>query len=170
MSFRLFSSVPRLINPTYSFLRAPIVRTAGFHASRACAFKITKPVNDGATFVKGSVNEAVVLPQRDKVAGSYHWDFDRLLSAALVPLTVASVINGAHPITDLCLGVILPIHCHIGFDAVITDYLPSRRTPIWNKVTTWGLRGATLIVLYGCYEFNTNDVGLTEVVKRMWHA
>ncbi|RIA84654.1 CybS-domain-containing protein [Glomus cerebriforme] len=167
MSFRLYNAVPRLINP---IRRTPTIRILSFHTSRACAFKATKTINDGATFIKGSVNEAVKLPPRDKVAGSYHWDFERLLSVALVPLTVASVVNGAHPITDLCLGVILPIHCHIGFDAIITDYLPFRRNPIVNKVATWGLRGATLIVLYGCYEFNTNDVGLTEVVKRVWNA
>ncbi|RIB20112.1 CybS-domain-containing protein [Gigaspora rosea] len=121
-------------------------------------------------YIKGSVNEAVALPPRDKVAGSYHWDFERLLSLTLIPLTIASVLKGAHPITDLGLGVILPFHCHIGFDAMITDYFPHRRNPVLNTVFAWGLRGATLIALYGCYEFNTNDVGLTELVKKVWHA
>ncbi|CAJ0863471.1 16547_t:CDS:2 [Entrophospora sp. SA101] len=94
----------------------------------------------------------------------------KLLSISLVPLTITSVINGAHPITDLCLGIILPIHCHIGFDAIITDYFPVRRSPKLNKLFTWGLRGATLLVLIGCYKINTVDVGMTEIVKRVWHA
>lgn len=29
---------------------------------------------------------------------------------------------------------------------------------------------ATLTVGIGFYEFETNDVGLTEAVKRIWHA
>ncbi|CAG8511203.1 12230_t:CDS:2, partial [Acaulospora morrowiae] len=160
MSPGLVKTVPRLV-----CLR-PFVRTANFHVGRISAFHTTKHLGDGASFIKGSVNEATKFPPKDKVSGSYHWDFERLLSVSLIPLTVASVMNGAHPITDLCLGVILPIHCHVGFDAVITDYLPSRRTPVLNKISTWGLRATTLIVLYGCYEFNTNDVGLTELVKR----
>ncbi|CAG8648075.1 13003_t:CDS:2, partial [Dentiscutata heterogama] len=133
-------------------------------------FRIASPNNNGAEYIKGTVNEAVVLPPKDKVAGSYHWDFERLLSISLIPLTIASVIKGAHPITDLCFGVILPFHCHIGFDAIITDYFPPHRSPGSNKVLTWSLRGATLIVLYGCYEFNTNDVGMTELVKKVWNA
>lgn len=34
----------------------------------------------------------------------------------------------------------------------------------------WGLRLATVLVGIGFYEFETNDVGLTEGVKRIWKA
>ncbi len=34
----------------------------------------------------------------------------------------------------------------------------------------WGLRAATLMVGVGLYEFETNDVGLTEAIKRVWTA
>lgn len=34
----------------------------------------------------------------------------------------------------------------------------------------WALNLATLIVGIGFYEFETNDVGVTEAVKRLWHA
>jgi succinate dehydrogenase (ubiquinone) membrane anchor subunit len=37
-------------------------------------------------------------------------------------------------------------------------------------VVKWLLRFATLGTLYGVYEFNTNDIGLTELVKRLWTA
>ncbi|CAJ0863243.1 14306_t:CDS:2 [Entrophospora sp. SA101] len=79
----------------------------------------------------------------------------QLYQQKMVPLTITSVINGAHPITDLCLGIILQIHCHIGFDTIITDYLPAYISPKLNKFFTWGLRGATLLVLIGCYRINT---------------
>ncbi|CAG8766853.1 28088_t:CDS:2, partial [Racocetra persica] len=165
MYFKLMT-ISQLIRPAHSFRLTPVVKVASFHIGRASAFRATKTIENGAEYIKGTVNEAVVLPPKDKVAGSYHWDFERFLSFLLIPLTVTSVVKMGHPITDLCLGVILPFHCHLGFDAMITDYYPSHRSPVLNKVLTWSLRGATLIALYGCYEFNTNDVGMTELVKK----
>ncbi|KAF9355968.1 membrane anchor subunit of succinate dehydrogenase, Sdh4 [Mortierella sp. NVP85] len=107
----------------------------------------------------------------NQLHGSYHWDFERLLSVALIPLFAASAFQGAHPITDGLLGVVVPIHAHIGFDAMITDYLhPGKAGVLGNKLCVWGLRGATVLVLVGCYQFNTADVGLTELIKRAWTA
>lgn len=34
----------------------------------------------------------------------------------------------------------------------------------------WLLRGFTLTTAVGLYELETNDVGLTETVKRIWKA
>jgi hypothetical protein len=34
----------------------------------------------------------------------------------------------------------------------------------------WTLNLATLVVAIGFYEFETNDVGVVEAVKRIWHA
>ena len=34
----------------------------------------------------------------------------------------------------------------------------------------WLLNFATLVVGIGFYEFETNDVGITEAVKRVWRA
>lgn len=107
----------------------------------------------------------------NQLHGSYHWDFERLLSVAMIPLFAASAFQGAHPITDGLLGVVVPIHAHIGFDAMITDYLhPGKAGVLGNKLCVWGLRGATVLVLVGCYQFNTADVGLTELIKRAWTA
>ncbi|CAG8504318.1 3541_t:CDS:2 [Ambispora gerdemannii] len=172
MNFRFLNTTQRLVRPTINTFRValPAFQTAGFHAGRILSIQPTKAVRDGASYIKGTVNDPVELPARDKVAGAYHWDFERLLAVGLIPLTIASVVNGAHPITDLALGIALPIHAHIGYDAIVTDYLPARRNPILYKVSTWGLRGATLLVLVGCYQFNTNDIGMAELVKRAWHA
>lgn len=110
-------------------------------------------------------------PPSSQLHGSYHWDFERLLSVSMIPLFAASALQGAHPITDGLLGVVVPIHAHMGFDAMITDYLhPGKVGNLGNKAFSWTLRGATLLVLVGCYQFNTSDVGLTELVKRAWTA
>ena len=82
----------------------------------------------------------------------------------------------------------LVIHSHIGFEyvsvpfpfsnscsdcvnrSIIIDYLPGKRVPRARALFMWGLRLGTIAVLIGLYEFETNDVGLTEAVKRIWHA
>ncbi|OZJ02135.1 hypothetical protein BZG36_04798 [Bifiguratus adelaidae] len=112
----------------------------------------------------------VKLPTPNPMHGSYHWDFERAIAVALIPLTVFQFSYGAHPLTDGLLGVILPLHCHIGLDAVITDYIPKRRTPRLYKFATWSLRIATVGVLYGCFCINTETVGMTELVQRLWTA
>ncbi|OAD69286.1 succinate dehydrogenase flavo protein subunit 4 SDH4 [Phycomyces blakesleeanus NRRL 1555(-)] len=106
----------------------------------------------------------------DRLHGSLHWDIERAASVALVPLIASQLAFGASPVTDTLLGVVLPLHLHIGFGACITDYFNTRKTPILNKLMTATLYASTAGVLVGCYQFNTNDVGLTEFISRTWTA
>ncbi|KAH0565809.1 hypothetical protein GP486_000801 [Trichoglossum hirsutum] len=86
-------------------------------------------------------------------------------------LKVAPFAAGSmNPATDAILCATLLIHSHIGFQSMIVDYLPQKRIPRTRKVFHWGLRAATLVVGIGLYEFETNDVGLTEAIKRVWTA
>jgi succinate dehydrogenase (ubiquinone) membrane anchor subunit len=52
----------------------------------------------------------------------------------------------------------------------LIDYIPNKRLPKTRKVLWWVLRGATLTVAVALYEFETNDVGVTEAIKRIWKA
>lgn len=110
------------------------------------------------------------------------------MSAALIPLTVIPFAAGTlNPITDalLCAGII--IHSHIGFQydqgitsvgirtdcsqrSIVIDYVPDKRLPKTRAFFWWALRAATLLVAVGFFEFETNDVGLTEGIKRIWTA
>ncbi|KAL8762981.1 MAG: hypothetical protein Q9184_001131 [Pyrenodesmia sp. 2 TL-2023] len=93
------------------------------------------------------------------------------MSAALIPLTVIPFAAGTlSPITDalLCAGII--IHSHIGFQSIVIDYVPDKRLPKTRTFFWWALRAATLLVAVGFFEFETNDVGLTEGIKRIWTA
>jgi succinate dehydrogenase (ubiquinone) membrane anchor subunit len=72
--------------------------------------------------------------------------------------------------TDAILCGAILIHSHIGFEAMVIDYVPSKRLPKTRLVFWWGLRAATVLVGVGLYEFETNDVGLTEGIKRIWTA
>ena len=104
-----------------------------------------------------------------------------------MPLTVAPFAAGTlNPITDAILCATIVIHSHIGFQfvehhiqwkdfadtprSIIVDYVPAKRLPKTRVMFWWGLRAATLTVAIGLYEFETNDVGLTEAIKRIWIA
>lgn len=62
------------------------------------------------------------------------------------------------------------IHSHLGFQNIIIDYVPKKRFPKTRRAVMWTLNAATALVALGLYEFETTDVGLTEAIKRIWHA
>ncbi|MCJ1449444.1 MAG: membrane anchor subunit of succinate dehydrogenase, Sdh4 [Stictis urceolatum] len=68
----------------------------------------------------------------------------------------------------LCGAIV--VHSHIGFQSVIIDYVPTKRMPKIRALFWWGLRAGTLLVAVGLYEFETNDVGVTEAIKKIWTA
>ncbi|KAH8995929.1 mitochondrial inner membrane protein, partial [Lactarius akahatsu] len=115
----------------------------------------------GGPIYKGTVNDPTTFPPPSKSHGSYHWSFERLLAAGLVPLTTAAFVTSGSsaPLIDGLLGVSLIVHSHIGFDAVLVDYVHKRKFPTLGPLFTWTLRVTTLAVGVGVYQFNTNDIG-----------
>lgn len=88
-----------------------------------------------------------------------------------MPLTVAPFAAGSlNPTTDAILCGLLLIHSHLGFQVLVTDYIPEKRFPKARKGFSWGLNAVTALVGLGLYEFETNDVGVTELVSKLWHA
>ncbi|MCJ1342123.1 membrane anchor subunit of succinate dehydrogenase, Sdh4 [Peltigera leucophlebia] len=141
-------------------------RAAPFHSSRPKAI-----LPAGPQVIQGTANDPAPVPVPSPTHGSYHWTFERLGSAALVPLTIAPFAAGSlNPITDAVLCATILIHSHIGFQSIIIDYIPAKRLPKTRAAFWWALRLATLLVGVGFYEFETNDVGLTEGIKRIWAA
>lgn len=102
--------------------------------------------------------------------GAFHWNMERGAAIALIPLMSTQMIYGAHPVVDGLLGVVLPYHIHMGLDSCITDYVPKRVYPRLHKAANWTLFGTTGLVMWGCYEFNTNDIGITEFMQRLFAA
>ncbi|KAJ3316319.1 membrane anchor subunit of succinate dehydrogenase, Sdh4 [Blyttiomyces sp. JEL0837] len=134
---------------------------ASFHSARVALFQKSAVARSDAA-------AATPHEHKSKVHGSYHWTAERALSIVTIPLIASAVIAGPIPLVDLALGVVIPVHTHMGFDVMIQDYVPKRKYGILNTLCTWSLRGVTLLVLYGAYEFNTNDVGITALVQRLW--
>lgn len=118
-----------------------------------------------------TVNDPAPVPTPSPSHGSYHWTFDRLLAAGLVPLTVAPFAAGSlNPVLDATLVGAILIHSHTGFQNILIDYIPTGRFPKSRKFSMWALNAATVLVGIGLYEFETNDVGVTEAIKRVWKA
>ncbi|EMC98945.1 hypothetical protein BAUCODRAFT_64927 [Baudoinia panamericana UAMH 10762] len=121
--------------------------------------------------IRGTVNDPVTVRDADPTHGSYHWTFERILSAGLIPITLAPFAAGSlSPVLDGALIGMIIVHSYIGFESIITDYLPKWRVPITRRILEWGNVLAVFVVGWGYYEFETNDVGLTEGIKRIWRA
>ncbi|KAI0121215.1 CybS-domain-containing protein [Xylariales sp. AK1849] len=152
--------------PMRSATMRDAVRVSAFHASSR---KNLLP--PGPQVVKGTVNDPAPVPEPSASHGSYHWTFERLIAAGLIPLTVAPFAAGSlNPALDASLCALMVVHSHMGFQSIFIDYIPNSRFPTARKLFMWGLNAATVLVGIGLYEFETNDVGVTEAIKRVWKA
>jgi len=177
-SSRLFSTTTtqplRLLRPAPSVLPKQLLVPSWAAASRYAPFSTTasrKILPPGPQVIEGGVNDPAPVPKPDPLHGAYHWTFERLMSAALVPLTMVPFASGSiSPTLDAVLIFGIIVHSHIGFQSIVIDYIPVHKHPTLRRACMWALNVATLIVGIGFYEFETNDVGVTEAVKRIWHA
>ncbi|KJZ71623.1 Succinate dehydrogenase cytochrome b small subunit [Hirsutella minnesotensis 3608] len=150
-----------------AFAKQPALRIAALHSSSRRS-AILPP---GPQRIEGGVNDPAPIPEPSAAHGSYHWTFERLLAAGLVPLSIAPFAAGSlNPTMDAVLCSVVLLHSHMGFQQVIIDYIPKKRYPGLRKLFWWGLNAATVTVGIGLYEFETNDVGVTEAIKRVWTA
>ncbi|KAI3628183.1 membrane anchor subunit of succinate dehydrogenase, Sdh4 [Malassezia furfur] len=165
--------------PSQAYMRVLASGVRGFHAARPAAVGVSKPRAFGGdriypssgSYIQGTVNDPTQYPSPDRYHGSYHWAFERLVSVSLVPLcAVAAVKHGMSGAVDGALSVALLLHSHMGFENVLTDYVEKRKFPIAAPITTWFVRALTVATGIGLYEFNTNDIGLTELVAKLWTA
>ncbi|KAG1781256.1 SDHD, membrane anchor subunit of succinate dehydrogenase [Suillus placidus] len=162
-------------------LRSTLPRTFASAAGRSNSLRSALQVRaassttqyvPGGPILKGTVNDPTEFPHPSRMHGSYHWAFERFLAASLVPMTAAAFVTSgsSYPVLDGLLGLSLVMHSHIGFDSMIVDYVHKRKFSVLGPILTWTLRSATVGVLIGVYQFNTNDIGLTELIAKVWTA
>ncbi|KND91123.1 Succinate dehydrogenase [ubiquinone] cytochrome b small subunit, mitochondrial [Tolypocladium ophioglossoides CBS 100239] len=158
-----------------AFAKQPALPVAALHSSsRRSAILPPGPRETYPALRPSSsraVNDPAPVPEPNAAHGSYHWTFERLLAAGLVPLTIAPFASGSlNPTMDAIFCSAVLLHSHMGFQQCIIDYVPKKQYPGLRKFTWWALNLATLTVGVGLYEFETNDVGVTEAIKRVWKA
>lgn len=59
------------------------------------------------------MNDPTTFPPPNKAHGQYHWTFERLLSAALVPLVGATAVSSVNPVLDGVLCTAIVAHTHM---------------------------------------------------------
>jgi hypothetical protein len=122
-SSRLFSSTTQPLRP---FRPAPLIPSSTqFITPRCSILSRTAPFSTspqrnilpaGPQVIKGGVNDPAPVPKPNPLHGSYHWTFERLLSVALVPLTMAPFAAGSlNPMLDATFIFAIILHSHMGF-------------------------------------------------------
>ncbi|CDS11709.1 hypothetical protein LRAMOSA03972 [Lichtheimia ramosa] len=142
--------------------------TATSSTSTATAVTTTVTPADKKEEPSKAVSNDTKSNEQGYAHGAYLWSMERASSLALVPLISSQFVYGAHPITDGLLGVVLPYHIYLGFESCIVDYIPKREYPRMHKVANWSLASTTALVMWGAYEFNTNEIGMTEFIQRLF--
>ncbi|KAJ2156534.1 membrane anchor subunit of succinate dehydrogenase, Sdh4 [Coemansia sp. RSA 552] len=143
-------------------------QTRTLRVAKPLHFRSTNPANLFGDEVPNP--PTVPQPPANRMKGSYHWMNERAVSVISVPLLATAFIYGAHPINDMLLGIVIPIHTYMGFQQVLLDYFDHRRWPVISKVLKAALVGITGLAMFGAWRINTTDVGLTAYFGRLWNA
>lgn len=81
-----------------------------------------------------------------------------------VPLALVVGDPVAGPV-NLLMGLVIPLHAHIGMRSVLLDYVHDVGT---QQIALGALAVFTVGSAAGLTWFNMNDVGLTEGLKALW--
>jgi succinate dehydrogenase (ubiquinone) membrane anchor subunit len=88
-------------------------------------------------------------------------------SVALLGLVPAAFVLSPSMLSvpvDYSLGVLIPVHAHIGMNNVISDYVAKPNQPLARLA--W--LGVTGIMFLGILRNNIEGPGLTETIKTIW--
>lgn len=89
-----------------------------------------------------------------------------------MPLTVAPLVSATalSPALDSILVSSLLVHSYFGFQSCIIDYVPLREFGKVHHACMYLLLGGTVVAGYGFYKLETEDVGLTGTIAKVWTA
>lgn len=123
--------------------------------------------------VEGTVNDAYKPPMANFSEGSFHWDYERIAAASLIPLVTVPLYIGltggiVPPLLDAALCSVLLIHAQYGFSSCIIDYIPKRKFGVWHNLAMYLLYGGTATGLYGVYQLETENNGIVDLIRRLW--
>ena len=88
---------------------------------------------------------------------------------ALGPLALALSPSAMSVPIDLLLGVMIPLHGHVGGNDVISDYAKKITKAKWfDQLLRRGLLGVTVVTFLGLTKLNIDGIGVTESIKAVW--
>lgn len=145
--------------------------TAALHtsASRKVDIPFLKHYPQPPGYIVGTVNDAYVGPKPSHIHGSLHWTAEKFIAIGLVPLATVPFVTGSFaPVLDATFATLILAHAWIGFQSCIIDYIPTRVYGKQHDYAMWLLTLGTGFAAYGIYELESNDVGLTGLMKKVW--
>lgn len=138
---------------------------------RPCMVRGFKTIPQPPGNIVGTVNDAYVPPPPSKAHGSWHWTSERIVAASLLPLVATSFTAGASTIVDTTLSTFLLYHCHTGFQACITDYIPARVYGSLHNYAMYLLTFGTGVAGFGIYTLEKKEEGgVAGIVSKLFKA
>merc|ERR1719197_1847463 len=147
-----------LLSPARGLLaRAPRARVRHFRAST--------PARSG-----GATDWWEVILRSDQTREgliAYHkLNFAMIALGPLALVLSPSVLNAP---VDLLMGIMIPLHGHVGGNDVISDYAKKvTKAPWFDQALRKGLLGVTVITFFGLLKLNLQGPGITEACKSVW--
>ncbi len=117
-----------------------------------------------------ALRDSAVILTTDKASSVrelYHMSSYFLAAGVPIALLFGAPFSTA---VDFSLGVVLPLHMHIGMRSVLADYLPHMGVTdaTSQKICIQILGLTTAVTALALTKFNLTDVGITEAVKSLW--
>lgn len=131
--------------------------------------------NPGA--VEGSLNDNLKKPELSFFDGGFHWGYEKIITLAMIPTAILPFYSYMYlgnlsisPVWDSLLSILLLMHASYGYKSCIIDYIPERKFGYWHKFCKRLLQLGGIISLYGIYVMETENNGMTDLVRRLWRA
>ena len=102
-----------------------------------------------------------------KVKEIQHYTSYALAAGVPLALVAGAPVSGA---LDAALGVIIPLHAHVGLRSIIVDYAPHMgiKSDAGRDGALFGLAIVTVLTTFGLMKLNFGDIGVSGAVKALW--
>ena len=95
--------------------------------------------------------------------------YHRVNTATLVLTPIAFLVPSSLSLpVDLSLGVLFPVHGHIGLNYVVTDYLPKIAPISMLPAARMAVMGITGVTALGLLKINVMGGGITKTLRSLW--
>ncbi|XBW34919.1 hypothetical protein QEN19_000483 [Hanseniaspora menglaensis] len=127
--------------------------------------------------VDGTINDKLKTQDVSYFEGGFHWSYEKIISVALIPSTLIPLYSyfalenlNINPIMDAALSTLILVHATYGFKSCIIDYIPKRKFGYWHILCKRLLQLGGVLSLYGIFIMETENSGLTNLIKKLWRA
>lgn len=131
------------------------VTVSHFHSARVCQ-ELPKDDRKGFSFV--NADEGLTSFKL------YHKTHMVALAGAPIAFALSPFSPMLNMPVDLVLGLAFPLHCHVGVNWIISDYVP----PAARGASRLAMAAATVMCTLGLLKLNLTGPGITETVKTIW--